>query len=57
MGIKGLYSCLKPYSHPVDFTQVEPSRLALDAYPLLYKYKYDMNACFELLNKLKLIFF
>lgn len=53
MGVKGLYSCLKPYAHPVDFLQVEPSRLALDAYPFLYKYKYDIESCIQLFQTLE----
>lgn len=52
MGIKGLYSCLKPHCHPVNFQHVEPSRIGLDAYPFLYKFKTDMNACVELFQKL-----
>jgi 5'-3' exonuclease len=53
MGIKGLYSCLKPHCHPVDFKQVEPCRLALDAYPFLYKFKYDMDGCISLFKQLQ----
>ncbi len=52
MGVKGLYSCIKSNSHPVDFTQVKPSKLGLDAYPFLYKFKYDMNGCFALFKQL-----
>lgn len=55
MGVKGLYSCLKPYAHPVDFTHVEPSRLALDAYPFLYKFKYDIEGCIALFQKLEAV--
>lgn len=53
MGVKGLYSCLKPYAHPVDFLQVEPSRLALDAYPFLYKFKHDIEGCMQLFQNLE----
>jgi hypothetical protein len=53
MGIKGLYSCLKPFSHRIDYTCVPPLRLALDAYPFLYKFKYDLDSCFQLFEKLQ----
>ena len=53
MGIKGLYSCLKPHCYPVNFKQVEPCRLALDAYPFLYKFKYDMDGCLALFKELQ----
>jgi 5'-3' exonuclease len=53
MGVKGLYSSIKSQSHPVNFTQVKPSRLGLDAYPFLYKFKYDMDGCFSLFQRLK----
>ena len=53
MGIKGLYSCLKPYCHSVNFKQVEPCRLALDAYPFLYKFKYDIDGCIALFKELQ----
>lgn len=52
MGIKGLYSCLKPYSHRVDYTNVTPSKIGLDAYPFLYKYKNDFDSCIALFRKL-----
>lgn len=53
MGIKGLYSCLKPFSHRIDFTSVPPLRLALDAYPFLYKFKHDLESCFKLFQSLQ----
>jgi hypothetical protein len=52
MGIKGLYSCLKPFSHRIDYTTVPPLRLALDAYPFLYKFKYDLESCLKLFQSL-----
>jgi 5'-3' exonuclease len=55
MGVKGLYSCLKPYAHPVNYSHVEPSRLALDAYPFLYKFKHDIDACIQLFHNLESI--
>ena len=48
MGVKGLYSCLKPYSNPVRFEDCPPQRIGLDAYPFLYKYKQDISSCIEL---------
>ena len=53
MGIKGLYSCLKPFSHRVEYTSVPPLRLGLDAYPFLYKFKYDLDACLKLFQSLQ----
>lgn len=53
MGIKGLYSCLKPFSHHIDFKSVPPLRLALDAYPFLYKFKYDLDGCMNLFQSLQ----
>lgn len=53
MGIKGLYSCLKPYSIPVCFQQETPSRLGLDAYPFLYKFRENIEACLSLFEQLR----
>lgn len=53
MGIKGLYSCLKPQSHPIQYTQVPPARLGLDAYPFLYKFKHDLESCLALFHALE----
>lgn len=53
MGIKGLYSCLKPYSIPVCFQQELPSRLGLDAYPFLYKFRENIQACINLFCDLR----
>lgn len=53
MGIKGLYSCLKPYSIPVCFQQELPSRLGLDAYPFLYKFRENIQACINLFRDLR----
>lgn len=53
MGIKGLYSCLKPFSHRVEYITVPPSKLALDAYPFLYKFKHDLDACVQLFVNLQ----
>lgn len=53
MGVKGLYSCLKSLSVPIQALSVSPSRIALDAYPLLYKFKHDLDACDALLKSLQ----
>ena len=53
MGIKGLYSCLKPHSLPVILEQEEPSRIGLDAYPFLYKYREDIEECMKLFCSLQ----
>ena len=53
MGIKGLYSCLKPYSIAVTVEQKSPSRLALDAYPFLYKFRENIDACLALFEQLR----
>lgn len=52
MGVKGLYSCLKPYSYPVSFQEMPPQRIALDAYPFLYKFKQDITSCIELFQRI-----
>lgn len=52
MGIKGLYSCIKSYARPVNFTKENPLRLALDVYPFLYKFKHDLDSCIQLLKSL-----
>jgi 5'-3' exonuclease len=52
MGVKGLYSCLKPYSFPVKLQDVSPQRIALDAYPFLYKYKQDISSCIQLFQSI-----
>jgi hypothetical protein len=53
MGIKGLYSCLKPFSHRVEYNNVPPLKLALDAYPFLYKFKHDLDSCIQLFVNLQ----
>jgi hypothetical protein len=52
MGVKGLYSCLKSYSIPVRLENEPPCKLALDAYPFLYKFREDIDACLTLFKKL-----
>ena len=51
MGIKGLYSCLKPYALPVSLEQEKPLIIGLDAYPFLYKYREDIDSCIAVLNQ------
>lgn len=53
MGIKGMYSCLKPFSHRIEYECMPPLKLALDAYPFLYKFKYDLDACLNLFRSLQ----
>lgn len=53
MGIKGLYSCLKTYSMPVDFRSEIVSRIAIDAYPFFYKFREDIDACMTLFEELR----
>lgn len=53
MGVKGLYSCLKSYSRPVNYQEEAPARLGLDAYPFLYKFKHDLDACLKLFQQLQ----
>lgn len=53
MGVKGLFTCVKPYSHPVVLEQEAPKRMALDMYPFLYRFKQDVSACVELLQRLQ----
>jgi 5'-3' exonuclease len=52
MGVKGLYTCLKPHSVPIDYTHVPPKRIGLDAYPFLYKFKQDLDSCIRLFQSL-----
>jgi hypothetical protein len=52
MGVKGLYSCLKSYSRPVNFEAEPPLKLGLDVYPFLYKFKYDLDSCLQLFKDL-----
>ena len=53
MGIKGLYTCLRSYSLPVDFERESPSRLAIDAYPFLYKFRENIEACLALFQQMR----
>ncbi len=48
MGVKGLYSCLKSYSVPIQFQECAPLTIGLDAYPFLYKFKQDLDSCLRL---------
>ena len=48
-----MYSCLKPFSHRIDYSTMPPLRLALDAYPFLYKFKYDLDGCLKLFESLQ----
>ena len=48
-----MYSCLKPFSHRIDYSILPPLRLALDAYPFLYKFKYDLDGCLKLFQSLQ----
>jgi 5'-3' exonuclease len=52
MGVKGLYSCLKPLSRQIEYGKETPLRLGLDAYPFLYKFKYDLDSCMKLFQSL-----
>ena len=52
MGVKGLYSCLKPHSRAVEYTKELPVRLGLDVYPFLYKFKHDLDSCIQLFQML-----
>lgn len=53
MGIKGLYSCLKGFSIPVTYQQELPARLALDAYPFLYKFRENIEGCMNLFESMR----
>lgn len=53
MGIKGMYSCLKPFSHKIEYISVPPLKLGLDAYPFLYKFKNDLDSCLKLFRSLQ----
>lgn len=53
MGIKGLYSCLKPFSIPVIPSKESPKKIGLDAYAFLYKYREDIDTCIGLFDSLQ----
>jgi 5'-3' exonuclease len=53
MGIKGLYTCLKAFSIPVLYEQEAPSRLAVDAYPFLYKFRENIEGCINLFESMR----
>ena len=53
MGIKGLYSCLKPFSIPVIVRNEKPQKIGLDAYAFLYKYREDIDTCIGLFDSLQ----
>jgi 5'-3' exonuclease len=53
MGVKGLYSCLKHFSLPVSAENEPPCRLAIDAYPFLYRFRENVNECIELFESLR----
>jgi 5'-3' exonuclease len=53
MGVKGLFSCLKSFAIPVHFKEEPPSRLGLDAYPFLYKFRENITGCLELFEQLR----
>ncbi len=53
MGIKGLFTCLKSYAIPALYSQEVPSRLAVDAYPFLYKYREDISSCMSLFEAIR----
>ena len=55
MGVKGLYSCLKHFSIPVCFQQEIPSKLGVDAYPFLYKFRENIGACIRLFEELRAV--
>lgn len=52
MGVKGLYSSLKSHSYPVRFEEISPQRIAIDAYPFLYKFKKDIDSCIQLFQSI-----
>lgn len=52
MGIKGLYTYLKPYSHVVCLDNYGPQRIGIDAYAVLYKFREDQVAMTHCLHTL-----
>jgi 5'-3' exonuclease len=53
MGVKGLYSCLKPHSRIIEYTKEPALKLGLDVYPFLYKFKHDLDSCLNLFQQLQ----
>lgn len=52
MGIKGLYSYVKRYSHIVRLESIGPCRIGVDAYAVLYRFPNDLSGCTQFLDGL-----
>ena len=50
MGVKGLYSYLRPYRHPLDITTVPKGRIGIDALSVLYKFRGNTDMILKFLE-------
>jgi len=53
MGVKGLYTYLKPYRQSILPDMVDAARIGIDAMSLIYKYKSEYKVLFPYLEALK----
>ncbi len=54
MGVKGLYSYLRAYRHPIHVdTLAQPSRIGVDGLSMLYKFRGDVDAILKALEPFK----
>ena len=53
MGVKGLYTYLKPYRRSISPEYTEPLRIGVDAMSLIYKYKNTYKSIFAHIDVLK----
>ncbi len=54
MGVKGLYSYLRAYRHPIDVnTLTQPCRIGVDGLSMLYKFRGDVEAILRALEPFK----
>jgi 5'-3' exonuclease len=53
MGVKGLYTYVKPYRRPILPDTVEPLRIGVDAMSLIYKYKSEYKLIYPYIKLLK----
>lgn len=50
MGVKGLYSYLRPYRHPVDLATVSKGLIGVDALSILYKFRGNTEMILDFLK-------
>ena len=50
MGVKGLYSYLRPYRHPLDISTVSKGTIGIDALSILYKFRGNTDMILKFLE-------